>query len=137
MRTTVALESGTRDRLMELKRKWRTKSVDDVIERLLSGTPRSARSIYEERKAKVDAVVREYGIRRLTAFGSRARGEGRPDSDLDLAGRVPKDVDLFGLVHLRDDLADAFGMPIDFVDLDAAKPRTRERIERDGVVLVE
>lgn len=122
---------------MDLKQKWGTKSVDEVIARLLSGAPRSARASYQERKAKVDAVVEKYGIQQLTAFGSRARGEGRPDSDLDLAGRLPDDLGLFDLVHLNDDLAKAFGMPVDFVELDAAKPKVRKRIERDGVALVE
>jgi predicted nucleotidyltransferase/HEPN domain-containing protein len=42
--------------------------------------------ITEERiRAKVDELVRAYHPLRIIAFGSWARGEARPDSDLDLA----------------------------------------------------
>jgi hypothetical protein len=136
MRTTVALEADTRDRLMELKRKWHAKTLDEVLRRMLAGAPRSAPAIYEARQEQVDAVVAKYRIRRLTAFGSRARGDGRPGSDLDLAGLIPDDLDLFDLVHLQDELAAAFGVPVDFVPLDEARPKVHQRIRRDGVVLV-
>ena len=31
------------------------------------------------------ALARQYGARRLVLFGSRARGDNRPNSDIDLA----------------------------------------------------
>lgn len=135
MRTTIALDGASRDRLAELKRRWGCASLEEVVERLLEGPARSARSLYEENKRAVDAVLRRHRIRRLVAFGSRARGEARPDSDLDLAAAVPRSADLFDLVHIQDELGQAFGVPVDLVTLQGARGRVGRAIEK-GVVLV-
>jgi predicted nucleotidyltransferase len=135
MRTTMALDEATRDRLMQLKEKWDVATLEMVVQRLLEGPARSAKSLFTENERAVRQVLRKYGIRGLVAFGSRARGEGRPDSDLDLAGAFPRSADLFDLVHLKDDLTVAFGVPVDFVSLNAATGSLRKEIER-GVELV-
>ena len=118
-----------------LKTQWSARSMDDVLERLLKGPAKSATALFKERHDAVRRVLRKHGVKRLVAFGSRARGEGRPDSDLDLAGSLPHGADLFDLVHVKDDLAAAFGVPVDFVTFDGARPRLREEIDA-GVVLV-
>ena len=35
-------------------------------------------------RTKLEALCREYHVKRLALFGSRTRGEERPDSDLDV-----------------------------------------------------
>lgn len=136
VRTSVALDAKTRDKLVELRRRWDLPSVQAVIEQLLAGPPSTARALYDGRKAAVDLVLSKHGVRRLVAFGSRARGEGRPDSDLDLAVTLPRTADLFDMVHLKEDLEEAFGIPVDIVSLASAPPRLKERIAREGVTLV-
>jgi predicted nucleotidyltransferase len=136
VRTTVALDPAIRDRLLALKREWGLPSVEAVLRRLLEGAPQSARALYESRRDEVDAVLRQHKVRRVVAFGSRARGDARPESDLDLAVQMPRDADLFDLVHLRDDLAAAFGMKVDVVTLSSAPPRLRQRIRKEGIALV-
>jgi predicted nucleotidyltransferase len=51
-------------------------------------------------------------------FGSRARGDARPDSDVDVAV-IGRGVDTIGLAV---DLADAVGLPVDVVDLSVDPP---------------
>ena len=136
MRTTIALDSSVRDRLAALRSRWGLPSVEAVVARLLEGAPRTASALYQTRKREVDTVLARHRIRRLVAFGSRARGDGRPDSDLDLAGDLPRGADLFDVVHLKEDLSVAFGVPVDFVQLSSARPRLRARIAREGVTLV-
>lgn len=76
-------------------------------------------------------------LRLAILFGSRARGTGRPDSDIDIA-ILPTDAAL----PLRDesllvtDLERATGAPVDLVRLDHATEALRWRIARDGIVLL-
>lgn len=134
-RTTIALSPATRDKLLDLKRKWRLKATEDVIVKLLGGQPFGAKALYERNKKAVDAVLRRHRVRNLVAFGSRARGDARPDSDLDLVGRLPKGSDLVDQAQVQEDLAEAFGIPVDFVSEGGLRGRLRQMVERDGVPL--
>ena len=75
------------------------------------------------------------GVRLAVLFGSAARGESGPDSDLDVgvlfeAGRA-------GAAALEVALARASERRLDLVGLDTAPPLLRFEIARDGRVLVE
>ncbi|MEN9774025.1 MAG: hypothetical protein RL322_1095 [Pseudomonadota bacterium] len=56
-------------------------------------------------------------VRFAVAFGSIARGQPRPDSDLDLAGLAEKPLSAKQRIELIDALASALGRPVDLVDL--------------------
>ncbi len=107
-----------------------------MIHRLLEGSPATAQALYERRKKDVDATLRRLKIRKLVAFGSRATGTSRPDSDLDLAALLPPDASLFDLVRIHDELSEAFGVRVDVVSLRGLEGRIKQEVERDGVVLV-
>jgi predicted nucleotidyltransferase len=134
-RTTVALSPATRDRLLVLKRQWRLPTTEAVILRMLEGQPSGAKALYARNKKAVDAVLRRHGMRRLVAFGSRARGDARPDSDLDLVGRLPRGADLVDLAHIQEELSEAFGVRVDLVSEGGLRGRLREQVQRDGVML--
>lgn len=135
MRTTIALHKETRDRLLELKRVWGLRSVEDVIERLVGGAPLGAVALYRRNQQQVDQVLRQYRIKRLSAFGSRARGDARPDSDLDLVIDPPEDTSLFDLVHIKDALEEAFGVKVNLLTRQGLRERLKRHVEEDGVVL--
>lgn len=76
--------------------------------------------------AKKDELAR-LGARRLGLFGSFARDEARPDSDVDLL----VDLDLHSFdryMDLKLYLEDLLGRRIDLVLSDRIKPALRERI---------
>ena len=56
----------------------------------------------------------KYGIITLGMFGSYARGEAKSDSDLDIVVEI-SNVDMFLLVHMKDDLEKIFNTKIDIV----------------------
>ena len=57
------------------------------------------------------AICRKYGVRKMSLFGSAARNELRPDSDVDLLVefKAASKTGLFELVHLQDELSPLFG----------------------------
>ena len=77
-----------------------------------------------------------HGATNLRAFGSVARGEDRPDSDLDLLVDLPASMGLLGLGRLERDLEAALdGVRVDVVPATDLKPDVRRRIENDVVPL--
>ena len=75
-------------------------------------------------------------------FGSQARDEAGPDSDVDVAvlyGQEPEPT-LSGMgqeLELAEQLGRAIGRPVDLVVMNRASPDLVHRILRDGILLVE
>lgn len=75
-------------------------------------------------------------VRLAALFGSAARGQARPGSDLDVAILLePNPAMTFAMVEVA--LARAARCAIDVVDLRTAPPLLRFEIARDGVALYE
>ena len=68
-------------------------------------------------------------------FGSIARGEIRPDSDIDIMIDIDPNahVTLFDYVGLQDYIASLFDRPVDVIDREALKPDLRTPTARDAV----
>lgn len=82
-----------------------------------------------------EAELRAFGVQRLSLFGSLARGEAGPESDVDLAVTLDPErkIGLFRYVALQEHLADMLGRRVDVVSEPATKPRLQARIEQDRV----
>jgi len=75
------------------------------------------------------------GLQLLLLFGSRARGEARPDSDWDFGYLAEPNVDLPALLSA---IIDTVGSDrVDLVDLSRAGGLLRFRAARDGRVIME
>ena len=68
-------------------------------------------------KKAVAKIAPEYKITKATLFGSRARGNFRDDSDIDLIVEFDKEkiVTLFDLSGIMIDLEEIFGLKVDIV----------------------
>jgi predicted nucleotidyltransferase len=82
-----------------------------------------------------EPALRARGISHAAIFGSVARGDSRPDSDLDIIIDIDPEahVTLFDYVGLKDYIASLFDGPVDVVDRDALKPHLRVPAARDSV----
>lgn len=76
---------------------------------------------------------REYGVSRLSLFGSVARDEATPGSDVDILVEFGTPTGLFGLFRLQDRLTAILGCPVDLGTTDALKPRVRENVRQELV----
>lgn len=78
---------------------------------------------------RLDAICRRYGIARLLVFGSVARGEPTPSSDVDVlydllpGARLGWEID-----DLADELAEVFGRRVDLVARTALHPLLRATV---------
>jgi len=71
----------------------------------------------------------------VRVFGSVARGEARPDSDVDFLVTFEPDRSLLDLGGLILDLEDLLGWSVDVVTLEELRPRMRDRVAADAVSL--
>ena len=85
------------------------------------------------RLARERSRLRTLGVRRLSLFGSTARGEASDASDIDLAVTFDEDaqIDLFRFAALSEDLSRMLGAPVDLVMEPARNPRMQAEIDRD------
>ena len=95
--------------------------------------------------ARVLTTLRSYGswlsrrgIVGLWVFGSVARGEARPGSDIDLFADFDpnSNLSLIGLASLRAGLSDRLGAPVDLVARDSLHASVRAAAEHEAVRVV-
>lgn len=94
--------------------------------------------VLRRRRAEITRAAERHGARAVRVFGSVARGETQPDSDLDLLVELGERRGLFDLTALQHDLEDLLGCPVHLMTtsgLREARPDTREEIEREAVRL--
>jgi predicted nucleotidyltransferase len=81
----------------------------------------------------LEAELRKRGITSLAIFGSRSRGDARPDSDLDVLVEVDDNLafSLLDLIHVERVIADAVGYETHAEMKRSIEPRFAERIADD------
>ena len=74
---------------------------------------------------------REYAVSEIGVFGSYARNEQTPDSDLDILVNFSRPVGFIAFMELEQHLQHLLGVKIDLVTRAALKPRIGERILKE------
>ncbi|MBX3063720.1 MAG: nucleotidyltransferase domain-containing protein [Anaerolineae bacterium] len=81
---------------------------------------------------RLAAQHKAYNVR---VFGSVARGEARPDSDVDFVVNFQSDARLGNMLELWDSLKELLGREIDIVEEVALKGRFLVNVKRDAIAL--
>lgn len=92
-------------------------------------------------RARVEPLLRPYA-RRISVFGSYARGESTSQSDVDLLVALkPSEkrppLGLFELIRLEKELEEKLGCAVDLVTEEGLSPRIKSNVEKDRVILYE
>lgn len=87
------------------------------------------------RRGAVLALAAKHGMSNLRVFGSVARGDDGPDSDLDLMVRLPEGAGLFAIARFAEELEELLHVPVDVIPEGTLKQRVRARVEPELVAL--
>lgn len=86
-----------------------------------------------ERLAARRADLASFGVKSLALFGSVARGEVRPESDLDILVEFAGPATFDGYMELKFFLEELLGCSVDLVTQKALKPRLRPYVEQEAL----
>lgn len=81
------------------------------------------------------SILNRHDVGRIAIFGSRARGEARPESDLDVLVAFRKTKSLLTLIGIERELSEALGIKVDLLTEQAISPHLLERIKAELKVL--
>ena len=91
-------------------------------------------TLHEHRRAILELATR-HGARNVRVFGSIARGEARPDSDVDFLVDVEPGRTLRDVIALEQDLEALLGRPVEVLTDGGLSPYLQQRILAEATAL--
>lgn len=91
-----------------------------------------AEKLLKENREALIALAAKHGATNLRVFGSAARGESGPESDIDLLAKMEEGRSLLDLSALVLDLRDLFGRKVDVVSEDGLYWLLRRKILKEA-----
>ncbi len=89
--------------------------------------------LLKSRRGEILAIAAKHGARDVRVFGSVARGEDRPDSDVDFLVRLDPGTTLLKHAALVRELEALLGCKVDVVSERALRERIRHRVLEEAV----
>ncbi len=84
-------------------------------------------------KEKTIPAFKKAGVLKSALFGSFARNEAGPESDVDLLVEFPEDKTMLDLIELQDNLESALGEKVDIVTYRSIHHLLRDQILREQI----
>ena len=91
----------------------------------------------EETNKKITSILARHGAKRISIFGSYARGETKPDSDVDILVEFSERKSLLDIIGIEQELCEALGMKVDLLTEKAVSPYVIDKIKNEMVVIYE
>ncbi|MBK5970389.1 MULTISPECIES: nucleotidyltransferase family protein [Thiorhodovibrio] len=90
----------------------------------------------QAQRETIIALGKEYGARHIRVFGSVARREEGPDSDVDLLVELPRGYDLFAQrLPLTDRLSDLLGRRVELIPEHELSRHIRDQVLTEAIAL--
>lgn len=86
-------------------------------------------------RAAILELAAKHGAWRVRVFGSVARNEDTPNSDIDLLIDMEPSRSLFDLAELYADVNELVGFPVQLVETDGLHPLLRDRILSEAIAI--
>ncbi len=91
--------------------------------------------ILQHNREEIVRIAASHGGQNVRVFGSVARGQFGPDSDVDLLVKLDAGRSLLDLIAIKQDLEDLLGCAVDIVTEAALSPYIREQVLKETVSL--
>ena len=91
-----------------------------------------AEQLLQARKKEIMQIAARHGAYNVRVFGSVARGEARPDSDIDFLVNLEADRSLLDLARLLRELQALLNCPVDVVTEAGLRPRLRPQVLQEA-----
>ena len=89
----------------------------------------------EEIKKYLTGYLKKKGVLRASIFGSLARGEDTPGSDIDILVKLDKNKSLLDLIGLKIELEELLNKKVDVLTYNSLHPLLRDNILKDEELL--
>ena len=101
----------------------------------VSLAPERPSVLLKRHRVELRRIAQENGLENVVVFGSVARGQDTPDSDLDLVADVPEGLDLFAVAVIEEAMSAVIGRKVDLGERRCLKPHVRQNVDRESVPL--
>lgn len=105
------------------------------VTELDTAQPVSAAKALAEHRREVVAVLAEAGMTNCRVFGSVARGDDSPGSDVDLLVTLTRPMGLFAFLRTQDRLREILGVDVDLVPDTELRPQVEASVTTDAIAL--
>jgi hypothetical protein len=77
--------------------------------------------------------LNRFGVSSISIFGSIARGDARPDSDIDVLVEFSRPVGMFEFMDLKEFLESLFSQNVDLATPESLKHQLRDQILKEAI----
>ncbi|GIO36818.1 type VII toxin-antitoxin system MntA family adenylyltransferase antitoxin [Paenibacillus antibioticophila] len=95
----------------------------------------SIQSLIKSNHSLILSIAKSNGAKKISLFGSAARGEEREDSDIDFLVEFEEDKSLFDLIRLKNELEDLLNRPVDIVTENSIHWKMKDNILSEAIQL--
>jgi predicted nucleotidyltransferase len=90
---------------------------------------------FEEFNRQIIPLLKRFGVKRASLFGSLARGEDREDSDIDILVEFEAGKSLLDLAGLKIELEELLGRRVDLLTFNSLHPLLKDKILKEQPIL--